>query len=65
MGRLLAGTKYRGEFEERLKNLLEEIKQCGNVILFLEPLFAYAEIWLMLTLMLNAVREKYGFMAEK
>ena len=43
MGLLVAGTKYRGEFEERLKNLLEEIKQCGNVILFLEPLFAYAE----------------------
>jgi ATP-dependent Clp protease ATP-binding subunit ClpA len=36
MGRLLAGTKYRGEFEERLKNLLEEIKQCGNIILFLD-----------------------------
>ncbi|GJN39766.1 hypothetical protein PR202_gb28905 [Eleusine coracana subsp. coracana] len=36
MGRLLAGTKYRGDFEERLKNLLAEIKQCGNVILFLD-----------------------------
>lgn len=36
MGHLLAGTKYRGEFEERLKNLLEEIKQCGNIILFLD-----------------------------
>jgi ATP-dependent Clp protease ATP-binding subunit ClpC len=36
MGCLLAGTKYRGEFEERLKNLLEEIKQCGNIILFLD-----------------------------
>ncbi|RLN05568.1 chaperone protein ClpC4, chloroplastic-like [Panicum miliaceum] len=36
MGRFLAGTKYRGEFEERLKNLLEEIKKCGNIILFLD-----------------------------
>ncbi|RCV30218.1 hypothetical protein SEVIR_6G075300v4 [Setaria viridis] len=36
MGRFLAGTKYRGEFEERLKNLLEEIKKCGDIILFLD-----------------------------
>jgi ATP-dependent Clp protease ATP-binding subunit ClpC len=36
MGRFLAGTKYRGEFEERLKNLVEEIKNCGDVILFLD-----------------------------
>ncbi|KAG2576489.1 hypothetical protein PVAP13_6NG027383 [Panicum virgatum] len=36
MGCFLAGTKYRGEFEERLKNLLEEIKKCGNIILFLD-----------------------------
>ncbi|WVZ95235.1 hypothetical protein U9M48_041026 [Paspalum notatum var. saurae] len=36
MGRLVAGTKYRGEFEERLKNLLDETKQCGNIILFLD-----------------------------
>jgi ATP-dependent Clp protease ATP-binding subunit ClpC len=36
MGHLLAGTKYRGDFEERLKNILEEIKLCGNIILFLD-----------------------------
>ncbi|KAF8712784.1 hypothetical protein HU200_028556 [Digitaria exilis] len=36
MGRFLAGTKYRGEFEERLKNLMDEIKKCGNIILFLD-----------------------------
>lgn len=29
MGLLVAGTKYRGEFEERLKKLMEEIKQVG------------------------------------
>jgi ATP-dependent Clp protease ATP-binding subunit ClpA len=29
MGHLLAGTKYRGDLEERLKNILEEIKLCG------------------------------------
>jgi ATP-dependent Clp protease ATP-binding subunit ClpC len=36
MGLLVAGTKYRGEFEERLKKLMEEIKQNGDVILFLD-----------------------------
>uniref|UniRef100_A0A0E0F4L5 UVR domain-containing protein n=1 Tax=Oryza meridionalis TaxID=40149 RepID=A0A0E0F4L5_9ORYZ len=36
MGLLVAGTKYRGELEERLKNILEEIKQNGEIILFLD-----------------------------
>ncbi len=38
MGSLLAGSKYRGEFEERLKSLLEEVKQKGNVILFIDEI---------------------------
>ncbi len=33
MGLLVAGTKYRGEFEERLKKLMEEIKQNDDIIL--------------------------------
>ena len=33
MGLLVAGTKYRGEFEERLKKLMEEIKQNDEIIL--------------------------------
>jgi ATP-dependent Clp protease ATP-binding subunit ClpC len=36
MGTLLAGTKYRGEFEERLKGLLEEAKRAENVLLFID-----------------------------
>jgi ATP-dependent Clp protease ATP-binding subunit ClpC len=36
MGALVAGTKYRGEFEERLKKILEEIKASGNCILFID-----------------------------
>ena len=36
MGRLVAGTKYRGEFEERLKKLMEEIKQSDEIILFID-----------------------------
>ncbi len=35
---LVAGSKYRGEFEERLKKVLEEIRNAGNVILFIDEL---------------------------
>ncbi len=38
MATLLAGSKYRGEFEERLKALLEEVKEKGNVILFIDEI---------------------------
>jgi len=36
MGSLVAGTKFRGEFEERLKKVLQEIKEAGNVIVFVD-----------------------------
>ncbi|MFO7171583.1 MAG: ATP-dependent Clp protease ATP-binding subunit [Bacillota bacterium] len=35
---LVAGSKYRGEFEERLKKVMEEIRQAGNVILFIDEM---------------------------
>ncbi|MBL76125.1 MAG: NDP-hexose 4-ketoreductase [Chloroflexi bacterium] len=38
MGALVAGTKYRGEFEERLKKVVEEIKAAGNCILFIDEM---------------------------
>ena len=38
MGALVAGTKYRGEFEERLKKVIEEIKASGNCILFIDEM---------------------------
>ena len=38
IGSLVAGTKYRGEFEERLKKVIEEIKTAGNCILFVDEL---------------------------
>ncbi len=38
MGALVAGTKYRGEFEERLKKVLEEIKTAGNCVLFIDEM---------------------------
>ncbi|HQB32859.1 MAG TPA: AAA family ATPase, partial [Erysipelotrichaceae bacterium] len=39
MGALIAGAKYRGEFEERLKAVLEEVKQAdGNIILFIDEI---------------------------
>ncbi len=36
MGSLVAGTKYRGEFEERLKKVIEEIKAASNCVLFID-----------------------------
>ncbi|MEF9962080.1 MAG: AAA family ATPase [Erysipelotrichaceae bacterium] len=39
MGSLIAGAKYRGEFEERLKAVLEEVKQAnGNILLFIDEI---------------------------
>ena len=38
MGALVAGTKYRGEFEERLKKVIEEIKNAGNCVLFIDEM---------------------------
>ena len=38
MGSMVAGTKFRGEFEERLKNCLEEIRKAGNVLLFIDEI---------------------------
>ncbi len=38
MGALVAGTKYRGEFEERLKKVVEEIKNSGNCVLFIDEM---------------------------
>ncbi len=38
MGALVAGTKYRGEFEERLKKVIEEIKGSGNCVLFIDEI---------------------------
>ena len=38
VGALVAGTKFRGEFEERLKNLMREISAAGDVILFIDEL---------------------------
>ena len=38
MARMVAGTQYRGQFEERLKKLVDETKRAGNVILFLDEI---------------------------
>ena len=38
IGSLVAGTKYRGEFEERLKKVIEEIKTAGNCVIFIDEI---------------------------
>jgi ATP-dependent Clp protease ATP-binding subunit ClpC len=38
MGSVVAGTKYRGEFEDRLKKIMDEIRSAGNIILFIDEL---------------------------
>ena len=38
IGSMVAGSKYRGEFEERLKNTLAEIRKCGDVLLFIDEM---------------------------
>ena len=35
---MVAGSKYRGEFEERIKNVLKEVRADGNVLLFIDEL---------------------------
>lgn len=38
MSRLIAGAKYRGEFEDRLKAVVDEVKKAGNIILFIDEI---------------------------
>ena len=38
MNRLIAGAKYRGEFEERLKSVIDEVKESANIILFIDEI---------------------------
>ncbi|MCL2805615.1 MAG: ATP-dependent Clp protease ATP-binding subunit [Treponema sp.] len=38
MGLVVAGTKYRGEFEERIKKIIREVSQTGNIILFIDEI---------------------------
>ncbi len=45
MGLLVAGTKYRGEFEERLKKLMDEIKQNDEIILMIDEVRGCSKEW--------------------
>ncbi len=38
MASLIAGTKYRGEFEERIRDILSEVRRVGNIILFIDEM---------------------------
>lgn len=55
MGLLVAGTKYRGEFEERLKKLMDEIKQNDEIILVRTPLSSGTVSWRLCLRMLGIV----------
>ena len=35
---MVAGSKYRGEFEERIKGVIEEVRRDGNIILFIDEM---------------------------
>ena len=35
---LVAGSKYRGEFEERIRQVIDEVRSCGNILLFIDEL---------------------------
>lgn len=35
---MVAGSKYRGEFEERIKNVIDEVREDGNILLFIDEL---------------------------
>ena len=41
---VVAGTKYRGEFEERIKNIVMEIKKANNIIIFIDELHTISEL---------------------
>ena len=43
MGSLVAGTKYRGEFEERINKIIEELEKDDNVILFIDEIHLFAK----------------------
>ncbi|KAA0259072.1 ATP-dependent Clp protease ATP-binding subunit [Deferribacter autotrophicus] len=38
LGTIVAGTKYRGQFEERMKNIIKEIENAGNIIIFIDEI---------------------------
>ena len=38
MSGIVAGSKYRGEFEERIKKVLQEVRAAGNILLFIDEL---------------------------
>ncbi len=38
MGQMVAGTQFRGEFEKRIQDLIKEVKECGDVILFIDEI---------------------------
>lgn len=38
MGSLLSGTRFRGDFEERLKQIMDEVKQAGNIVLLIDEI---------------------------
>ena len=61
IGSMVAGSKYRGEFEERLKNVLSEIQKAGDVLLFIDNIFRFTQAGSEVSALLGRMPSAVGY----